>query len=174
MSDAPHDIHAFAGQTSASDADTVHFRPLRTRYQTRGKGGITLNVTSMVDMALLLLKFFIITTTFAQLEGTLSARMPRVSGAASVPLPIQPVVVNVSVSEDDPQACSLRLEGLAQPVQDFESLYQLLLQLQQRPGFDVQTPVVVRGESDVAWDHMVNAWNTALRAGYQTVAFAER
>lgn len=160
--------------THVEDPDVIHFRPLRTRYQTRGRAGIALNVTSMVDMALLLLKFFIITTTFAQLEGTLSARMPRVSGAVSVPLPIQPIIVNVSVSEDDPQGCSIRLEGLAQPVQDFESLHHLLLQLQQRPGFDAQTPVVVRGESDVAWDHMVSAWNAALRAGYQTVAFAER
>lgn len=135
---------------------------------------ISLNVTSMVDMALLLLKFFIITTTFAQIEGTLSARMPRVSGAAAVPLPIRPIIINLLISEEDPLGCAIRLEGLSMPIEDAESLYQTLLQLQQRPGFDAQTPVVVRGESDVLWDHMVHAWNAALRAGYQTVAFAER
>lgn len=171
----PSATEAFVNHAATPEGDTnvVHFRPLRRRYQMRTHSGIQLNVTSMVDMALLLLKFFIITTTFSRLEATLSARMPNESAALATPLPIQPVLITLAPAGPSDDLCTIRIETVSQTASDFEHLHGLLVQLQQRVGFDAETPVIVRGDADVAWDHVVNAWNAAYRAGYKKVAVAE-
>ena len=45
--------------------------------------------------------------------------------------------------------------------------------IQQQPGFDEETPVVIIGENDVRWDHLVGCWNAVLRAGCKRIAFGQ-
>jgi len=155
---------------SAPDADEiVHFRPSSRRRRT-GRNLIGINIAPMIDMTFLLLIFFVVTMTFEQREGMLSSRMPNES-APAVPLPIKPIIIGLeSASAEDP--CAITLQPANQRVPDFAQLFAMLVQLSGRPGFDVDTPVVIRGEPDTAWQHVVNAWNAAVRAGYTKVAIA--
>ena len=49
----------------------------------------------------------------------------------------------------------------------------VLTDVVQQPGFGPDTPVVVVAEGRVPWDHVVNAWNAALRAGFVRIAFGD-
>ena len=47
------------------------------------------------------------------------------------------------------------------------------MEIQKLPGFDTETPVVIRADDDVQWDHVVNAWNAAVRCEFVNVAFSD-
>ena len=65
-------------------------------------------------------------------------------------------------------------------VRDFDHLYDRLVSLQydkdagrtigvHKPG----DPIVIRPDHEVRWQHVVNAFNTAVRARYKNIAFAQ-
>jgi biopolymer transport protein ExbD len=155
-----------------SEDEVVHFQRLRRRLARRSRGLQGINVAPMIDMTFLLLIFFVVTTTFEKREGVLSSRMPEESAVAA-PLPIRPIVIRLSPAGVDSELSRILLEPSDQRPSNFRELHDLLIQLRQRPGFDAQTPVIVRAEAAVIWDHLVNAWNAAIRAGFQNIAFAE-
>ena len=70
-----------------------------------------------------------------------------------------------------------RLQGeidrLDQVPQSFTELSGFLVDLQQQPGFDRDTPVVIVAGNEVRWDHVVSCWNAALRAECTKIAFAD-
>ncbi|MCG3131395.1 MAG: hypothetical protein FLDDKLPJ_02186 [Phycisphaerae bacterium] len=152
--------------------EVVHFDRLRRRLSRRSRGLSGVNVAPMIDMTFLLLIFFVVTTTFEKREGVLSTRMPAETAAAP-PLPVKPVVIRLSPAGAEAELAVIAVEPTDQKPGDFRRLYEVLVELRGRPGFDDQTPVIVRAEGDVIWDHLVNAWNAAIRAGYQNIAFAE-
>ena len=55
----------------------------------------------------------------------------------------------------------------------FAELHEQLASLVQDAGFDFQTPVVFVVDDEVRWDHAVNGWNAAIRAGFTKLAFAK-
>lgn len=130
---------------------------------------------SMIDLSFLLLIFFLTTTRFSRPEGLLSAPMPRDGGAfaASVALPLTPIVVRIRMSADPPGVAVLSVNDEANPPQSFAQLAGVLREFQTRPGFDRETPIVLVAADDVPWDHVVSAWNAALNAGCTRIAFGD-
>jgi biopolymer transport protein ExbD len=162
--------------TSRSDAaggdETVHFRPPGGRFRTRKREtAIQINIAPMIDMTFLLLTFFLVTTTFERAEGILASRLPTDRGQAGTPLPISPIKVRLSSLGPDEETCVIRIENVTEVPTDFEDLARLLLRIQSHPGFDDETPVIILADADVRWDHVVSAWNAAMRCAYKKIAF---
>jgi biopolymer transport protein ExbD len=127
----------------------------------------------MMDLTFLLLIFFLVTTTFERAEGVLESAMPAMGEAAGVPLPITPIVIRLTPDLDDPLDYDLTVERFSDAPARLDGLTAFLRDVQNRPGFDADTPVVIVGDDEVAWDHVVGCWNAALAAGCTTIAFAE-
>ena len=153
------------------DRDVVHFRPRRKRLPPR-RGMLTLNLAPMIDVTFLLLIFFLITTTFDLPEGVLASKLPRDTGV-SVPLPLSPIVIRVDPAGPEFADYTMRLDNASQVPADFNELASMLEEIQNRPGFDDETPVVIMAGGGVRWDHLVNCWNAAVRVKYKNIMFGE-
>jgi len=148
------------------------------RQQARPSASALMNLgrfASMIDLSFLLLIFFLTTTRFSRPEGLLSAPMPSTGGAfaASVALPLTPIVVRMQMSGETPGAVALSVNEETDPPQSFDQLSKVLREFQTRRGFDPETPVVLVAADDVPWDHVVSAWNAALNAGCTRIAFGD-
>lgn len=143
--------------------------PRRRRRMEAGRT-LTLNLVPMIDVVFNLLIFFLIGTRFIVAEGVLPGRLPRTTPeVADLPVPAAPVRVRLVAAEQN--GCSIIIEDRGLRPADFEQLSTMLAQIQREPGFDEQTPIVLLVEPDVSWDHVVNAYNAALRAGYRNMVF---
>ena len=144
------------------------------RGRERQGSPITLNLAPMIDVTFLLLIFFLVTTTFGRPEGILASDLPRDQGAVSVSLPLSPIVIRVRQEGPGAEDYLIHIDHFNLLPRDFTELADVLRAIQQEPGFDEQTPVVIVPDGAVAWDHVVNAWNAALRAGARTVVFGSK
>ncbi len=134
---------------------------------------IAVNLAPMIDVTFLLLIFFLVTTTFERAEGILASDLPEAGPVQAVPLPISPIVIRLTQQGLGHDDFVIRIDRFEHAPQDLEALPAFLRQIQQQPGFDKQTPVVIVAGNEVRWDHVVGCWNAALRAGCTRVAFAE-
>lgn len=145
----------------------------RRRRRWKRQTSITMNFAPMIDVTFLLLIFFLVTTTFERAEGLLASDMPHEDRGTSVALPISPIVVRLEqtgVGHDD---FSIRIDHFDGAPDGLAALPEFLIRIREQPGFDAETPVVIVADDGVRWDHVVNCWNAALRAGCKRVAFAE-
>ncbi len=155
----------------APTEEVVHFRPRRKRTQ-RELTSLTLNLAPMVDVVFLLLIFFIVTTTFKKAEGVLPSRLPSQGGVADqYDLPITPITVHVIGKSDSPTEYEITVEHFVNRPTTFNELSTFLNEIQANPGFDDETPVIIRSADDVLWDHVVGCWNAAVRAGCKRISF---
>lgn len=175
----PMESISFKAQLDAEslDGECRQGRVRHRRRQSPQPSAVALALAPMIDMSFTFLIFFVVTTRFVQSEGLFSSKMPRTSGVQAAPavaLPLTPIVVRLASSTTDLSSCSIRVDTFAaEGVDDFGRLAEIFVAILQNPGFDLETPVILAAEENVAWDHVVNAWNAALRAGYKNIAFAE-
>ncbi len=148
------------------------FRRKRT-HRFRSRAPIAINLAPMIDVTFLLLVFFLVTTTFERAEGILRSQLPSGVGAPAPSLPITPIVVRIRSAGASGLGYTVRVDHFDTAPTTFVELANLLRDITRQPGFDVKTPVAVVAENNVLWDHVVGAWNAAVRAGFQHVAFAE-
>ena len=146
---------------------------LRRQRADRRNASLAINLAPMIDVTFLLLIFFLVTTTFDRAEGLLTSKLPDEGAAPAVALPLSPIVVRLETSGGGEDDYTISIDKVAtRPANDTE-LVDVLLRLQQQPGFDADTPVVIIAQSEVRWDHVVACWNAALRAGCKRIAFGE-
>lgn len=150
---------------------------LHRRHKQSTRPGITLNVTSMVDILFNLLVYFIVTANFSIDEGSLKAKLPsNIDSPAHQETPESGNKYTLELdSTRDHYGCDLRFNHQAVPT--FSDLGATLEASNHGkhpasgridPQFD--TIVIKPGES-VRWQHVVNAFNQATRSGYGKVAF---
>ena len=144
----------------------------RSRHRSRG-AALILNMAPMIDMTFLLFSFVLVTSNFERREGVLASRLPTDAGAPSVALPFSPIVLRVTQTGAGPQDFEVRIDRFAESPRLPEELTGLLLSIQSQPGFDKDTSVVIVGDDEVRWEHIVECWNAALRAECTNIAFAE-
>ncbi len=105
---------------------------------------IQLNLTPMIDVLFLLIIFFMVATTFGDLERNMELQVPEVTEAGDSIRPIQPLVVNVfadgTLSLDD------------QPL-TLDELASQLVKARSRIG---QPTVVIRGDADCAFQSVAS------------------
>ena len=129
----------------------------------------------MIDMSFLLLVFFMTTTRFSTPEGVLSSQMPSYGAGgtgAAVALPLTPLVLRVHSAPESTAGFTLSIDRFENAPRDLEGLPQFLGGILKETGFDADTPLILVADDAVQWDHVVNAWNAALRAGWKNIAFA--
>ena len=160
----------------AGDERTVHFRPPRRRY-TPPSALMTLSrFAPMIDLSFLLLIFFMTTTRFSKPEGLLTSEMPKYAGGSgrgpAVPLPESPIILRLTPMGPGPDDYAIRIDGFAQAPARIDGVTEFLRGVQQRPGFDRKTPVLIIAHDEIRWDYVVKCWNAVLVAGCENVAFA--
>lgn len=156
----------------ATQDPTVHHeaRPKKKVNPTK----MELNMTSMIDVVFQLLIYFIITSNFVPGEGIITATMPSGTGsAADVPKLEQPIKIIVSSRGETGYRLDVDKSSIAPST--FGDLGKLLEGMREDKGgaFSADNPIIIQPGGDVRWQHVVNAFNAALRARYKNIAFGQ-
>ncbi|MSR44008.1 MAG: hypothetical protein EXS15_01425 [Phycisphaerales bacterium] len=140
---------------------------------------LQLAMTPMIDVVFLLLVFFVCTVRFERGEAVYQLDLPA-RGATADPLALQDPPVQVILTSTSISECSIELkaQGVSRRVDDFNALAITLEQLRRRVGsadglFDSAHPILVVPSPSTPWQHAVEGFNAAVRAGYQNIGFAE-
>ena len=104
-----------------------------------------LNLTPMIDVLFLLIIFFMVATTFGDLERNMELQVPEVAEAGDSLQPARPLVINVFADG------TLDLDG--QPV-TLDELTARLAEARNRVG---RPTVVIRGDAACAFQHVASA-----------------
>lgn len=156
-------------------------RPRTKKSAIRPGGMPALNLTSCIDVVFLLLVFFIVTASFTDGEGVLASQTTN-TGQNEIPADPQPPVIPLKIEVTSVGTSGCRLEIRNHPVAptSFSQLSKLLVDMQynssasqalgRRDGpFAVDTPVFIMANGRVRWQHVVNAFNAVVSAGYKNV-----
>lgn len=147
-----------------------HRHPRRRRPHT---WTMSLNLTPMIDVVFLLLFFFMTVTRFSAQEGMLPAKLPAQAAAVAAEIPRTPIRVRLVPDPAAPAACRATIDRFHETPIALDLLVPALRQIREGgAGFDRNTPVHLLAADDVAWDHVVNAYNAALAAEYEKIYFA--
>ena len=148
-------------------------RPLRGRWERFGSGALmSMNLTPMIDLVFLLLFFFLTVSRFRAPEGMLPAQLPAQTAAVSTEIPRTPIRIRFVADAAWPGECLVSIDRSGEPPMPIGELTPALKAIQSpEHGFDTHTPVHLLAAGDVAWDHVVNAYNAALAARYEKIFF---
>ena len=134
------------------------------------------NLTPMIDVVFQLMIYFLLATNFALGEQVFKLDLPdRGSAEARDPFEIPEEPLRILVGTDG-DAIDLAVEGPYPQPDSLQSLEQFLVE--SRAGADggyflEDHPLeIVPGEA-TRWEHVVDVFNTAIRAGYLKVRFAD-
>jgi len=129
-----------------------------------------LNLTAMIDVVFQLLIFFVVTAGFSQGEGVIQARLPGGGGATVIGPPPPATRLTVRVRSVGAYAYRLGIDPAGRTPASFHELATVLERLKGVYGPD--TPVIIQPDGPVRWQHVVNAFNAAVKARYEHVTFA--
>jgi len=137
----------------------------------RGSASVLrLNLVPMIDIVFNLLVFFLVATRFTSAEGVLAGRLGDVK-TSQVVLSVPTVPIRIRLVPQDGTGCSIMIEERSVRPADFDQLAEVLRQIQAEPGYDDKTPVVLLADAELVWDHVVNAYNAAVRSKYKNIVF---
>ncbi len=142
-----------------------------------------LNLTSMIDVIFQLLIYFVVTAGFMLDEGVLAARLPQgpAGPVAADELPPEKITVRLTAPPEDDSRVRIERGAVDRPkvYEGFAQLAADLNRLRYDPEggnnegvYDADNPVLIQPAGGVRWQHVVNAFNAALAAGYTNVSFA--
>lgn len=131
----------------------------------------------MIDVIFQLLIYFVLTANFNPHEGILTAKLPRGSGVPnpSLKLPVKPL--NIELSPAGQTACRIIVQSRSVGG-TFTELADVLVSLQHAPqrgrhgAYKPDDPIIIKPRGQVRWQHVVNAFNAAIKAQYSNVNFA--
>ncbi len=178
MSQSPSSRPEQPGAGAASQEATVHHVPRRKKKAGPSSGSMQLNLTSMIDVTFLLLIYFIVTASFMLDEGVLTARMPQGTGQKTEEsLEPPPEKVEIQLTDRGNVGVAIQV-GTASHISDFTELAKQLqsmqLNKQNTSGWiKPDNPIIIKPRGKVRWQHVVNAFNAAVKARYTNVAFAQ-
>lgn len=138
-----------------------------------------LNLTSMIDVVFQLLVYFVVTTSFAQGEGVIIAKLPKAGGAAAADVKPPERPLKIILSSTGMSGYRINLDGYPAAPRDFVDLNQTLLQLQYDPSrglsgpYKQDNPIIIQPDGQVRWQHVVNAFNATVSARYKNVSFGQ-
>jgi biopolymer transport protein ExbD len=122
---------------------------------------VELNLISLVDVVLLLVIFFMLSTTFVQ-DARLRVELPRAE-SASPERSAQPIVITISAQG------SYRVNGRALVNNERATLS---VALRQVAGSSRQEPVTIRADARATHQSVVTAMDVAAKQGFTQVNIA--
>jgi biopolymer transport protein ExbD len=123
---------------------------------------LQLNLTPMIDVLFLLIIFFMVATTFGDLERNMELQVPEVTDAGDSIEPAQPLVINVFADG------TLDLDG--QPV-TLAELTTRLIEARSRIG---QPTVVIRGDAECAFQQVASTLSACRSASISELGITVR
>jgi len=161
----------------------VHHVSQRQKHNKRtlDGGSMQLNLTAMIDVVFQLLIYFVVTSNFAVGEGIITAKLPTGPGTPQPENrpPNKPLKIVVKSAGAIGTGYRVYIEDLADRPNSFAELGDTLIQLQYDPDrglngmYKPDDPVIIKPGGSVRWQHVVNAFNAAVRARYSNVNFAQ-
>ncbi len=149
-------------------------RPFSARFhQDRSGGVMSLNLTPMIDIVFLLLFFFLTVSRFRAAEGMLPAHLPTRAAGVSTDVPRTPIRIRFVADANSSDTCLVTIDRFKEsplPISELTAALGAIRNPQQ--GYDARTPVHLLAGDDVAWEHVVNAYNAAMAAQYERIFFA--
>jgi len=166
---APH-----PGQSSDPQRveETVHHHSARSK-RGREKPKMQLSLTSMIDVIFLLLIYFVVTSNFIEDEGVIVAALPGAGGVAQAPPDEIVQKIEIYLVAPDPESPDVAI-NIARQLDLGNDFSRLKAELDGLTGtYGTDSPVHIIPEGPVRWQHVVNAFNQAKRAGYTKIQFAK-
>ena len=133
------------------------------RLRARNRDEPEINLTSLIDVVLLLLVFFMITTSFVR-ESQLAIRLPEV-GADAAPS-MEPMGLEITVTAQG----SYLVNGRSLVDDRPETLQAALRQL--APELDEQTRVTISADAQASHQAVVTAMDIVGRLGFSEISIA--
>ncbi len=122
----------------------------------------TINLTSMLDVVMLLIIFFMLATEFSEEERQYDVKLPTVADATALTGQPDEIVVNVSANGK----MSVRAETV-----DLTELEAVMRQATEK--FAGQG-VIIRGDGSGQYQHVMDAMSACRRAGVRNLSLAHR
>ena len=150
-----------------ADDDSVHDVPPRKK---RGKAKPKTQppLTPMIDVTFQLLLFFLLAFTFKASEGLIPGTLPQ--GSIDPPAIIddsKPIHIMVKFAAGDPKTPVYEVKGMNRRINEPGRLFEYLTG---EKGV-AERAVVIQPWPTVRWEHVVNAFNQAVRADYTKIGF---
>ena len=121
-------------------------------------------LASMIDVTFLLLVFFLLTFTFREQEGQIRANLGGDRGGL-----LQPMRISVHPAGPGNRQAIFELAG-ADAMTSPEELYDVLRA--RREVLSGESPISIKPARSVRWQHVVEAFNQAVRARFENVGLA--
>lgn len=131
------------------------------KMQVKRADEVELNLISLVDVVLLLVIFFMLSTTFVQ-DTSLRVELPK-AGAAAVERGAQPIVITISAQG------SYRVNDRALVNNERATLSAALRQV---AGSSREEPVTLRADARATHQSVVTAMDVAAKQGFTQVNIA--
>ena len=131
------------------------------RLGTRRSEEPELNMTSLIDVVLLLVIFFMLATTFVK-EGRLRVQLPQ-ADSAPADAPLDPLVITITAQG------GYRVNERTLVNNSRETLRATL---QKVAGNDTERPVTIRADARATHQSVVTAMDVAARLGFTQVNIA--
>ena len=134
-----------------------------------------LNLTAMIDVIFLLLIYFVLTAAFTQGEGVIAAKLPSGSGPSAGPEPPKREL-KIRLAEVGRSGVAISVQR--ERPRSFAELASMLERWRFGPNnpagiYKDDSPILIEPEGNVRWQHVVNAFNAAVKAKYRNVSFAQ-
>ena len=140
---------------------------------------ISLNLTPMIDVTFQLLIYFLLGTSFVLGEEIYRVDLPDRSEARSraIPLANESIVVRVRSIGSGPDDYALDIEGPVPPAGNAAELFAMLnasvvSTMNPEGTITRANPVVIAPTVDTRWEHAMDVFDAAVKAGFGRVAFA--
>ncbi len=142
---------------------------------------LALNMTPMIDVVFLLLIYFMVATDFRLGEEIYRMDLPSRDGSAQhdpFSLDDEPLRIVVRSTGLAADMYRLHLDGPYPQPATFDDLYEFLHTHQVGAGFsgamfEADHPIIVQPTRTTRWEHAMEAFNAAARAGYSNVTFSK-
>jgi biopolymer transport protein ExbD len=136
---------------------------MRLTRKKHGNTSMSLNMAAMIDIVFQLNIFFLVTSSFIQVEKELPTQMPSVNTSAVKPAEFEPIRLHLTRTTD---GVLVSCDGT--PVESFDALAGMLKA--RRAIADV--PVIIDGQEKVPFGNMISALDACYRADLKKVAFS--
>jgi len=151
------------------------------RRRRRPSHSLSLNLTSMIDVTFLLLIYFVACTRFVVGEETYRTDLPQTlgSGPAADPFELdeEPLTIRVATRMDDERIPVLRIDGTYPQPDSVAALHEFLAaRIIGGTGeglFAADHPIVIVPASSARWQHALEVFNAAARAGFTNLTLAK-
>ena len=128
------------------------------RLKTDDEQEIGLNLTSLIDVVFLLLIFFMVSTTFLNIEKEMDLELPEATSGRPEEMEQDEIIINVLA------------DGRLKMGNAFYDADQLTERLRQVAMANKDTPVTIRGDKGTDFQNAVRAMDACMRANLRRIS----